>query len=238
MLAAAEDVSNALVRRGAAGISTALHANPLPHRLYRPDRVRAGRAAAAVLCRALRRLAAADDAVVRHLLADGDDRGAAVGPAQRPGRPPAGADGEHGRFGGRLSLPRDGRQLVAGFPGAGLCRGLRRQHRGRAGLRRRRQPAGSAGQGDGHDRRRLRSRLYRRAGDRRAGRRRRSGDGGPAYPRFDRRRMSLAALLGVVLLLRESLAPGRAFRSRGRIAAVRDALATPVLAGCWRSSFW
>ena len=41
--------------------------------------------------------------------------------------------------------------------------------------------------------------------------------------------LSLAALLGVVLLLRESLAPGRAMRSRGRIAAARDALARPGL---------
>jgi MFS transporter, DHA1 family, tetracycline resistance protein len=41
--------------------------------------------------------------------------------------------------------------------------------------------------------------------------------------------LSLAALLGVTLLLRESLAPGRAFRSRGRIAAARDALARPGL---------
>ena len=60
---------------------------------------------------------------------------------------------------------------VDGIPGARLRRRLRRQHRRGAGLYRRRDPAREARQGHGHDRRRLRARLYRRAGARRAGRR-------------------------------------------------------------------
>jgi len=42
--------------------------------------------------------------------------------------------------------------------------------------------------------------------------------------------LSFAAFLGVILLLPESLAPGRAISSRGRIAAARSALGRPVLA--------
>lgn len=42
--------------------------------------------------------------------------------------------------------------------------------------------------------------------------------------------LSLSACLGVVLLLSESLAAGRALRVRSRFAAARDALARPVLA--------
>jgi DHA1 family tetracycline resistance protein-like MFS transporter len=42
--------------------------------------------------------------------------------------------------------------------------------------------------------------------------------------------LSFAAFLGVIVFLPESLAPGRAFSSRSRIAAARDALTRPVLA--------
>jgi len=42
--------------------------------------------------------------------------------------------------------------------------------------------------------------------------------------------LSLTACLGVIVLLPESLSPGRARRPRGRIAAAREALARPILA--------
>jgi DHA1 family tetracycline resistance protein-like MFS transporter len=42
--------------------------------------------------------------------------------------------------------------------------------------------------------------------------------------------LSFAACLGVIFWLPESLSPGRAISSRGRISAARDALARPVLA--------
>src|SRR5229473_4498930 len=61
-----------------AGYQQRAHGNPLPHRLYRPGRVRAGHPVAAVLRGAIRRLAAANDHALRHLFADVDDHGAAL----------------------------------------------------------------------------------------------------------------------------------------------------------------
>jgi DHA1 family tetracycline resistance protein-like MFS transporter len=49
--------------------------------------------------------------------------------------------------------------------------------------------------------------------------------------------LSFAAFLGVIAFLPESLAPGRALASRGRLAAAREALAQPVLARLLRVFF-
>src|SRR5690349_13959829 len=84
---------SALVRPGWAAISTELHGGPVPYRLRRSGRLRAGDPALAVLRGAIRRLAAADDAAVRGLLVHVDAGRTVLGSAQRSGRAAAGADG-------------------------------------------------------------------------------------------------------------------------------------------------
>src|SRR5579872_6139405 len=77
---------------------TNTYANPVPHRLRRPRRVRPRHSAAAVLCGAVWCLAAAGDDVARGVFADADARVAAVGAPVRPDRAPPGVDRQPCRF--------------------------------------------------------------------------------------------------------------------------------------------
>src|SRR5204863_8206570 len=170
-------------------LSTRRDANPLPHRVRRPRRLRAHHPAAAVLRRTFWRLAADRHDPARDLLADVDDFGAALGTDQRPDRTAAGPDGEHAGRRVRLSLAwlRDG--IVDAVRGAGLCRSLRRQYRGGAGLYRRCDTARAARPRHGDDPRRLRPRLYYRARHGRNCRRQRARDRRSASPGADRGRI-------------------------------------------------
>ena len=139
----------------------------LLHGLHRPDRLRDRSAAAAQL------RSAAAGGRRRHrfrrrlFLAHAVPAGALVGKAERPHRPAAGDPGRTGRQRHVLPAVRLRRQLLdaaalphdRGRDGGDGQRG--------AGLPGRCHPAGAAGQGDGPDRRRLRTRLRRGAGDRR-----------------------------------------------------------------------
>ena len=143
-------------------------ADPLPHRFCRSRRVRPRHPAIAVLCAALCRFAATGDGAAGDLFADAAVHRSLMGKAQRSRRQAAGADGQHGRLGARLSLDRQRDGAVDAVRGARLGRRLRRQHCCSPGLYRRYHQTGGAGQGDGPDRRGIRIGLYHRPGARRA----------------------------------------------------------------------
>ncbi len=206
------------------------HAHPPPHRLHRPRRLRRGHPAFALLRAALRRLAVHGDAADGGLFAGAVRRCAGAGAHFRPGRTPAGAAGEPRRFGRLLCLARACRGAVDAVRGAAPGRGRRWQHRGGAGLYRRRDAAGETRQGHGHDRRGLRPRLHRgtrlgRHARRRQPRHRRSRAPGLSgrVPLRARLRAGGGAAQGKPGAGREGRGPARAAGARPRGAVATGA---------------